>query len=121
MAITSTFLIWFNGTKDARSAGFRYILVHFFGGNFLLAGIFLMVAGGEPNITVLSGAGGWAYWLILIGIAVNAAIPPLHAWLTDAYPEASITGTIFLNSFTTKVAMYTLIRVFPGDVITGWE
>jgi multicomponent Na+:H+ antiporter subunit D len=120
MAITSTFLIWFNGTKDARSAGFRYILVHFFGGNFLLAGIFLMVAAGEPNIIVLSGAGGWAYWLILIGIAVNAAIPPLHAWLTDAYPEASITGTIFLNSFTTKVAMYTLIRIFPGDTLLLW-
>ena len=31
----------------------------------------------RPNIIVLSGAGGWAYWLILIGIAVNAAIPPL--------------------------------------------
>ena len=68
---------------------------------------------------MLSGAGGWAYWLILIGIAVNAATTS-HAWLTDAYPEASITGTIFLNSFTTKVAMYTLIRIFLVHYYYGW-
>ena len=120
MAITSTLLLWFNGTPGARSAGYRYILVHFFGGNLLLAGIFLKVWAGEPNITVLTGTGDAAYWLILLGIAVNAAIPPLHAWLADAYPEASVTGTIFMNSFTTKVAMYTLIRIFPGDEILLW-
>ena len=45
-----------------------------------------MVAAGEPNIIVLEQEVG----LLAnpIGIAVNAAIPPLHAWFTDAYPEA---------------------------------
>ncbi|MBM4297394.1 MAG: hypothetical protein FJ143_06595 [Deltaproteobacteria bacterium] len=62
----------------------------------------------------LSGAA----WLMLLGFAVNAAIPPLHAWIADAYPEATPTGSVFLSAFTTKAAVYVLARVFPGaDVL----
>lgn len=120
MAVTSTLMVWYGGTKNSLKAGYRYILVHFLGGNLLLAGIFLKVTGGEPNITVLTGSNDLSSWLILLGIAVNAAIPPLHAWLTDAYPETSISGIVFMNSFTTKVAVYTLIRIFPGEEILLW-
>ena len=52
--------------------------------------------------------------MILSGILINAATPPLHAWLPDAYPEATITGSVVLSAFTTKTAVYTLIRGFPG-------
>jgi multicomponent Na+:H+ antiporter subunit D len=38
----------------------------------------------------------------------------LHNWLTDAYPESTPTGTVFLSAFTTKVAVYALARGFPG-------
>jgi len=37
-----------------------------------------------------------------------------HNWLTDAYPEATVTGTVFLSAFTTKLAVYALARGFPG-------
>jgi multicomponent Na+:H+ antiporter subunit D len=57
---------------------------------------------------------GSAFWLLLAGVAINAAVPPLHAWLTDAYPEASVTGSVFLSAFTTKTAVYVLVRAFPG-------
>lgn len=120
MAVTSTFMVWYGGTKNSLKAGYRYILVHFLGGNLLLAGILLKITAGQPNITVLTGTIDLSYWLILLGIAVNAAIPPLHAWLTDAYPETSITGIVFMNAFTTKVAVYTLIRIFPGAQILLW-
>ncbi len=39
---------------------------------------------------------------------------PLSAWLPDAYPEASWSGTVFLSAFTTKAAVYVLLRGFPG-------
>lgn len=61
-----------------------------------------------------------AFWLILIGVAVNAAIPPIHGWLVDAYPEGTITGSVFLSSFTTKVAVYCLIRMFAGTEWLMW-
>lgn len=120
MAVSSVFLIWYRGTPSSRAAGFRYILVHMFGGNLLLAGIFLKVSAGQPEIMSLTGTQDWAFWLILAGVAINSAIPPLHAWLTDAYPEGTITGSVFLSSFTTKVAVYCLIRIFPGTSLLIW-
>lgn len=121
LAITSLFLIWCNNTPASRRAGFRYLLVHMFGGNFLLAGIFLKVSSGSTLIANLAqGPHDAAFWMILIGVAINAAIPPLNAWLVDAYPEGTITGSVFLSSFTTKVAVYTLIRIFAGTDFLMW-
>ncbi|GAH21299.1 unnamed protein product, partial [marine sediment metagenome] len=39
MAVSSLFLIWARRTPESRRAGFRYILVHAFGGSVLMAGI----------------------------------------------------------------------------------
>jgi multicomponent Na+:H+ antiporter subunit D len=58
-----------------------------------------------------------AHWLILIGFLINAGAPPLSAWLPDAYPEASWSGTVFLSAFTTKTAVYVLIRGFAGTEV----
>jgi multicomponent Na+:H+ antiporter subunit D len=55
-----------------------------------------------------------ARWLILAGFLVNAGAPPLSAWLPDAYPESSWSGMVFLSAFTTKTAVYVLLRGFPG-------
>ena len=120
MAASSVFLIWNKRTPQALAAGFRYILIHFLGGSLLLAGIFLLVSGGQLAIAPLTGMKGWAYWLVLLGVAINAAIPPLHAWLTDAYPEATLTGSVFLCALTTKTAVYALIRLFPGTRLLLW-
>ncbi|HJO16882.1 MAG: Na(+)/H(+) antiporter subunit D [Vicinamibacterales bacterium] len=121
MAVTSLALIWFGGTTRARMAGLRYIYVHLTGGSLLFSGIALLWAsGGELTLTRLSPGTGLASGLILAGVLVNAAVPPVHAWLTDAYPEASVTGTVFLSAFTTKTAVYLLIRVFPGTEALMW-
>lgn len=121
MAATSLFLIWCRKTPASRNAGLRYLIIHMFGGNLLLAGIFLKVSAGQTMVTAL-GQGPWdtAFWLICGGIAINAAIVPLHAWLVDAYPEGTITGSVFLSSFTTKVAVYCLIRLFAGADFLMW-
>ena len=120
MAASSLFLIWCNNTAKSRKAGFRYLLVHMFGGNMLLAGIFLKVSAGDFLVGNITSVHDAAFWLILIGVAVNAAIPPIHGWLVDAYPEGTITGSVFLSSFTTKVAVYCLIRMFAGTEWLMW-
>jgi multicomponent Na+:H+ antiporter subunit D len=120
MALASTYLIWARGTKASYEAGLRYILVHIFGGLCLLAGIFLQV-GHTGSIAFLPmELEGLAAWLILIGFIVNAAVPPFSAWLSDAYPEATTTGIIFLAAFTTKTAVYVLLRGFPGTELLMW-
>lgn len=121
LAVTSLFLIWCRNTPASRKAGLRYLLVHTLGGNLLLAGIFLKVGSGDMLISNLAaGPHDYAYWLILIGVAINAAIPPVSAWLVDAYPEGTVTGSVFLSSFTTKVAVYCLIRIFAGTDFLMW-
>lgn len=114
MAIASTFVILAARNQVARSAAFRYILVHLCGGLFLLAGIILRLHETGSIMVEYVGLTGLASVLIFIGIAVNAAIPPLHSWLKDAYPAASYSGAVFLSAFTTKSAVYVMARTFPG-------
>ena len=120
MAITSTFLIWQEG-GEAIGAGYRYLLFHGLGGALLAAGIALLfVGGGSPVVGPLAGipAGPYQLWasvLIVLGIAVNLAMIPLHTWLPDAYPRANFVASVFLSVYTTKAAVYLLARAQPGS------
>jgi len=114
MAIASTFLILARRTKASQDAAFRYILVHVFGGLCLLAGIIIYIQNTGTTEFSYIGLGGIGSCFIFIGIALNAAIPPLHPWLQDAYPEATVTGAVFMSALTTKSAVYLMARTFPG-------
>jgi multicomponent Na+:H+ antiporter subunit D len=122
MAVSATLLVWLRREARAVAAGFRYVLVHVFGGLCLLGGIVLHWSQtGSLTFGDLSPyAGSPAFALILVAFLINAAVPPLGAWLPDAYPEATATGAVFLTAFTTKTAVYTLIRGFAGTEILVW-
>jgi len=120
MMLSSVWLIWRNRHPQSFASGFRYLLVHAVSGVLLLAGIVLYYTQtGSLSFDRIEVEGA-AFWLILIGFMINAAVPPLHAWLTDAYPEATVTGAVFLSAFTTKTAVYTLMRGFPETEILIW-
>ena len=121
MAWASVFLVWYRRTKASIDAGFRYLMVHVVGGVILLGGIILYMQ--ENNGSIAFDAFTYvspATILILLGFIINAAVPPLHAWLPDAYPEATITGAVFMTAFTTKTAVYVLARSFAGFTIDGF-
>jgi len=120
MAVSSTFLILASRTKESKEAGFRYILFHIIGGLLLLAGIMLYIQKTGSIQFDYIGLDGLASYLIFAGIALNAAAFPLHAWLPDAYPNGTPTSTVFLSAFTTKSAVYLLIRTFPGAGLLIW-
>jgi len=122
MALSAALLVWLRRRPAAVAAGFRYLLVHVFGGLCLLGGIVLnwSQTGSLTFGDMSPFAGSAAFALILIAFLVNAAVPPLGAWLPDAYPEATATGAIFLTAFTTKSAVYALIRGFAGTEILVW-
>lgn len=119
LTVTSLFLIWFGNTLGAWAAGLRYLAFHLFGATLMLIGILMRVADGEPAFTAMA-LEGLPAWLILAGMATNAAVPPLHAWLADSYPRAGIHGTVYLAAFTTKGAVYALARGFPGAEPLLW-
>jgi multicomponent Na+:H+ antiporter subunit D len=116
MAFASVFLVWYRRRKRSSEAGYRYLLVHVAGGLILLTGIFLRYRNlHDLHFTrILVEQATLADYLIMIGFALNAAVPPIHAWLPDAYPEATVTGAVFMCAFTTKTAVYVLARAFPG-------
>jgi multicomponent Na+:H+ antiporter subunit D len=120
MAVGSTLVIWAAGTPAAFAASKRYVAVHLAGGVILFAGIAGQIATtGDASFHAMK-ADSLATWLILLGFLINAGAPPLSAWLPDAYPEASWSGTVFLSAFTTKTAVYVLLRGFPGTEILIW-
>jgi multicomponent Na+:H+ antiporter subunit D len=121
MAFASAYLVFARREKKATEAAFRYILVHIFGGVCLLGGIILhYMQTNSIAFGPLAQDGSLAFYLILIGFILNAAVPPLHAWLTDAYPEGTVTGSVFMSAFTTKTAVYVLVRAFPGTELLVW-
>ncbi len=120
MLFSSVFLIWLQRDAASLAAGFRYILMHLFGGVCLLGGVVIQLVETGSTAFEPTAVNGIGPVLILIGFLVNAAVPPLSAWLSDAYPEATVTGAVFLSAFTTKTAVYTLIRGFPGTEELVW-
>lgn len=120
MAVGSTLVIWSAGGAPAYRASMRYLAIHLLGGVLLFAGIAGHVAASGSTVFERMALDSPAHWLILAGFLVNAGAPPLSAWLPDAYPEASWSGMVFLSAFTTKTAVYVLLRGFPGTELLIW-
>ena len=117
MMLGSSGVIFAAATAASRQAGMRYLLVHGLSGVLLLTGILGMIAAtGDTSMRALP-LEQWHHWLILCGLLINAGAPPLSAWIADAYPEASPSGSVYLSAFTTKTAVFALITVFPGEAI----
>tara|TARA_A100001037_G_scaffold67564_1_gene60040 strand:+ start:1263 stop:2867 length:1605 start_codon:yes stop_codon:yes gene_type:complete len=119
-AIASVFLIWSSKTERSFRAGMRYLIIQVGSGVLLLAGAILQFKKtGSLDFTSmdLSDLGPI---LIFIAFGIKAAFPLLHNWLQDAYPEATVTGTVFLSAFTTKLAVYALARGFAGTELLIW-
>ncbi len=114
LAFTSVFLIWARRTRRAYVAGMRYLIIQVLSGVILLAGALFYAAENGTLLFDYIGLEGIAGWLIFIAFGIKCAFPMLHNWLTDAYPEATVTGTVILSAFTTKVAVYALARGYPG-------
>ena len=131
-AITSVFLIYANRTSRSAKVGTRYLIIQVGSGVILLFGMLLwvvemqsldfgatyssdkwqlfgMFVNAETKTPLNAGA-----WLILLAFGIKAAFPFLHNWLQDSYPEGTVTGTVFLSAFTTKLAIYALVRGFAG-------
>ncbi|MHC4490473.1 MAG: Na(+)/H(+) antiporter subunit D [Planctomycetota bacterium] len=125
-AVASVFLIWARRTERSYRAGMRYLIIQVGSGVLLLAGTLFHVhetgslafvgrLGTDTLVTNTLGTN-----LIFIAFGIKCAFPLLHNWLQDAYPEATVTGTVFLSAFTTKLAVYALARGFPGTGELIW-
>lgn len=113
-AFASVILILHQGTRRAQGAAMRYLMMQLASGMCLLTGALILWRHGNGllinPLDPMSLAGG----AIFIAFGIKAAFPFLNGWLQDAYPEASVSGTVILSAFTTKLAIYMLARCFLG-------
>ena len=121
------------GGSDRRAlpAVFKYLIMGTVGATFYLIGIGLIyLMTGTLNLVdmelrihevadqkpILVAAG-----FITIGLALKAAVFPLHVWLPNAYTYAPNAVTVFLAACSTKVSLYLLLRfdffVFQGNLV----
>ena len=116
-AISSVFLVW-KGEERSYASGIRYLAIHVLSGVLLLAGaiVYGRANGGDFTFGAI-GLGAPGGWLLLLAMGIKCGFPFLHNWIQDAYPKASITGTVILSAFTTKLALYALARGFAGEDI----
>ncbi|WDQ16002.1 Na(+)/H(+) antiporter subunit D [Rhodopirellula sp. P2] len=123
-AISSVFLVWASDTPAAYRAGMRYLIIQVGSGVLLLTGAVIQyVETGSLKFELFVSEGQTLFgdssispaaWCILLAFAIKCAFPLLHNWLQDSYPKATVTGTVFLSAFTTKLAIYSLARGFAG-------
>ena len=116
-AVTAVFLIWARRTEGAYYTGMRYLIIQVGSGVILLAGTVLFYRDTGSLAFDKMTLGTLATWLIFLAFGIKSAFPLLHNWLQDSYPAATITGTVILQSFTTKMAIYALARGFAGTEI----
>jgi len=116
-AVTSVFLIFARRTPGAMATGMRYLIIQVLSGVLLLAGLLMHFQDTGSIAFEHLGLVSLGTWLIFIAFGIKCAFPLMHNWLQDAYPAATITGTVVLSAFTTKMAVYTLARGYAGTEI----
>ncbi len=124
LALTSVFLVLARRTEASYQSSMRYLIIQVLSGVLLFAGGLLLVKQtGSADIVAFTldttslTFSNLAIWLIFVAFGIKCGFPFFHNWISDAYPQATPTGTIFLCALTTKVAVYALARSFAGTDI----
>lgn len=116
-AVASVFLIWARRTPAAYATGMRYLIVQVLSGVLLLAGLLVHYHDTGSIAFDHLGLVSVGTWLIFLSFGIKCAFPLMHNWLQDSYPAATVTGTVVLSAFTTKMAVYALARGYAGTDI----
>lgn len=119
-SVASAVLIWARRDEASYRAGLRYLLIQVLSGVLLLGGAVLQLSSTGSLRFELMSLDNPVAWLIFLAFGVKCAFPLLHNWLQDSYPEATVTGTVWLSVFTTKLAVYALARGFAGTDLLVW-
>jgi multicomponent Na+:H+ antiporter subunit D len=106
--------------RQALTATFKYLIAGTVGATFYLIGVgYLYMMTGTLNLTDMAARLAdvsstppvlMASGFILLGLALKAALFPMHAWMPDAYRFAPTPVAVFLAACSTKVALFVLIR-----------
>ena len=113
----SVLLILARREPRAVRAAMRYLVFQLVSGLLLLGGAVIVIGDTGSSAFGHIGIGSLGGVLIFVAFGIKCGFPLVHTWLTDAYPESTPTGMVFLSAFTTKLAVYALARGYAGTEV----
>jgi formate hydrogenlyase subunit 3/multisubunit Na+/H+ antiporter MnhD subunit len=120
-ALAAVGLAVLSGSAAALRAALNYLLAGMLGGALILLGIGLLYqAHGRLDLDGLAAVVGDAPWdrvaliAIVAGLALKAALFPLHAWLPAAHSNAQAPVSALLSALVLKAPLYIALRLWVG-------
>lgn len=122
--LSSAYLIYFNKTKHAIEAAWKYVFICSIGIALAFVGIILLnISTGNINTLNFSelyaNAGNFDHnWLkvafvfMLFGFGAKMGLAPVHFWLPDAHSEAPSPISALLSATLLNSAFLVIVRVF---------
>ena len=128
ISIAAVGLTVLGGTVAALRAGLAYMYASLLGALMMLVGVgFVYLETGRFDFAGLAGVAQTsplqaAFALMLVGLALKAALFPLHFWLPDAHANATAPASALLSALVVKAGLYILLRLaevgaFPGEAL----
>lgn len=124
--LSSAALVYFNRSRHALEATWKYLIICSVGIAFALLGTFLIFAAsqygaiphGSLSISrLIANAAALQYGLLklgyifcLVGYGTKAGIFPLHSWLPDAHSEAPAPASAMLSGALLNCALFAIWR-----------
>jgi multicomponent Na+:H+ antiporter subunit D len=121
MMVASSIIIFIGGQKSSLSSAKQYFITHLTSSSMIMMGI-LHIISKSGNIELQNAAEliydpSYSPAIIIImltGMLINIAAFPFTGWMVNYYQKASPSGFIYLISFTTKLSVVLLVKVFAG-------
>lgn len=121
MMVFSSAIIFIGGNRASLRSAKKYFITHLMSSNMIIIGItYLITKNNELTIvpaTTLLGDPNYSsimLYIMLVGMLINIAAFPFSGWMVKYYPKASPSGFLYLISFTTKVSVILLAKIFLG-------
>jgi len=121
MMVSSATIIFIGGVRASLRSAKKYFLTHLMSSNMILIGVAYLISkdGGLELVSATHMMNNPEYSSVMIGIMLtgmimNIAAFPFSGWMVNYYPKASPSGFLYLITFTTKVSIMILLKIFAG-------
>lgn len=121
MMLMAAAIIFLGGTDKSTNSAKWYFLTHLFSSNLILIGISYIISENDSTKIVLitdliynQSYNNLPLYSLLAGLLINIAIFPFSGWMVSYYKHASPSGFLYLISFTTKISVMILGKLFLG-------
>lgn len=127
MMVFSSIIIFIGGYYESPRAAKKYFITHLISGNMIIVGIaYIFITTGSTKVINLSeiilnsGMSQTILSIMLTGLLINIAAFPFGGWMPDCYKAASASGFLYLISYTTKLSVIFLLKIFAGLEILAY-